>query len=547
MIDPLLVGYLLTVFGGLLFCALAVDSHRRERVPGTRAFSVFLVVLGIGAIASIGLDLVFGGIAVEDAAVTELPLWALTGIVPLVFSAVAWFIFALKYTGQSTRLTRRRLAIMTVPMFGVIPLLIDAAGSGPTGRAIVQLPATVAGLYALALFFVGGYLLLRTTYRYGHLSVAQGICLSVPPFLLFMAINSPGMIVLDWGQVGATAMYASSYLLSAGLIGIAIYRYDTFEATPAVGAIGERAIAREIDDLVFVLDHRERVITLNDAAADTLDIADDGSLGKPFDSVMGYALEDLETLETVEIRLDYGHRKFDPQVSSLRDQHDRRLGTIVSLRDVTDRELRQERLTVLNRVLRHNHRNQIDVIRANAEELLTEEKKEHARSIIGAADALSELSQDAREIDRFLSQPLDRTRTDLHDAIEEVVTEYEDEHIAIHVDQFNDIEVIADPAAVSFVLEHAIGYAVDNGEETVQIGVIGHSAEAQIDIAYDGDPIPVGEREALAAGTERPLRHGQGLSLWLVKWGVTKLNGTVSYQREEGAGMRIELPTEPMA
>ena len=49
----------------------------------------------------------------------------------------------------------------------------------------------------------------------------------------------------------------------------------------------------------------------------------------------------------------------------------------------------------------------------------------------------------------------------------------------------------------------------------------------------------------LAAGTERPLRHGQGIGLWLVNWVVTEAGGRVSVEDREPTGTVVEaaLPT----
>ena len=59
-------------------------------------------------------------------------------------------------------------------------------------------------------------------------------------------------------------------------------------------------------------------------------------------------------METVSLATAAGKRRYDPQVSPITDSRGTELGSVLSLRDVTRRELRQQRLAVLNRVLRHN-------------------------------------------------------------------------------------------------------------------------------------------------------------------------------------------------
>ena len=80
----------------------------------------------------------------------------------------------------------------------------------------------------------------------------------------------------------------------------------------------------------------------------------------------------------------------------------------VLLRDVTDRQTREQRLAVLNRVLRHNVRNELDVILAHADHIDDEERRTPIRE---SASALVELSNKAREAEEIMDASAD-SRTD---------------------------------------------------------------------------------------------------------------------------------------
>lgn len=95
------------------------------------------------------------------------------------------------------------------------------------------------------------------------------------------------------------------------------------------------------------------------------------------------------------------------------------LGAVLSLRDVTERELREQRLTVLNRVLRHNLRNQADVVRGNAESLDAE--SDQVDTIIDAADKIAALGQQARQIDRYISESPDDVAVDFSETVDRVL------------------------------------------------------------------------------------------------------------------------------
>lgn len=60
-------------------------------------------------------------------------------------------------------------------------------------------------------------------------------------------------------------------------------------------------------------------------------------------------------------------------------------------------------------------------------------------------------------------------------------------------------------------------------------------------VADDGPGLPTMERLTLEEGRETPLRHGQGLGLWLVNWVVTRAGGELSVGERDGGGTVVEV------
>lgn len=61
-------------------------------------------------------------------------------------------------------------------------------------------------------------------------------------------------------------------------------------------------------------------------------------------------------------------------------------------------------------------------------------------------------------------------------------------------------------------------------------------------VADKGPGIGPDERAVILSGEETPLQHGSGVGLWLVKWVVRNVGGTLSFGDGPGTTVEIELP-----
>jgi len=251
----------------------------------------------------------------------------------------------------------------------------------------------------------------------------------------------------------------------------------------------------------------------------------------------------LQQAETVAVQTTQGTRQYDPQVSTLNDQYGNTLGATVSLRDVTDRELREQRLAVLNRVLRHNLRNQVDIVKGHAETLDTGDP-ESVEPILEAADSIGALGRKAQRIDRYVSQESPEEPVNLADSIETALgtVEGDETDASVTVDVPPSATVVANRPALLSAVESAIDNAVTYAESTVSITVECHQDDCVITVVDDGPGIPGWELDSLEAGTESPLGHSTGLGLWQLKWAVMALNGELSFDTDAGTTVEIAIP-----
>lgn len=218
-------------------------------------------------------------------------------------------------------------------------------------------------------------------------------------------------------------------------------------------------------------------------------------------------------------------------------------GTVGVLRDRTDLKRREQRLVVMDRVLRHNLRNKMNLVLGELDELPDDE---HTAVIRTAATDLLSLSDDARRFADVID-PEGETRTtlDLTGIVERVVTDFQRGYpeATLRGETSPEVTVLANPAvemAVTELVENALTHA---GEApTVTVTVRRDGEWVVLEVHDDGPGIDETELEALEIGTERPLTHASGLGLWLVSWTVESSGGTVDFDTSDGTCIRLRLP-----
>ncbi|MFB6177245.1 MAG: PAS domain-containing protein, partial [Halobaculum sp.] len=334
---------------GLLYCGTALAAFRTDE-PGTTFLSVALAVLGLGTL---------GGTLVrfESLLPSIVQSWWTIPTVGLALGAVPWLLFALHYTGNGAVLSRRRIAVgSALPLFavfaGLLQVAVPSLQMGPTA-AVFEFLTSLIAVYLLFVFVGTSILLLYATYSYGSIRFRNGVSLWLPfgaPVLLVTVFPNP------MGDGLAVPTTVGLTLGAAGVL-LAVRVYDAFETTPAAGRFGRRRLADEIRDPVAFLDADGDVIETNDAFERAFEVSEAAVTGNPLPAAIGATLADLLATDSIELITDDGRRQFAPRVTDLTDHHGRSRGTIVVLPDITEQKLREQRLAVLNRVVRHNLRN----------------------------------------------------------------------------------------------------------------------------------------------------------------------------------------------
>ena len=207
------------------------------------------------------------------------------------------------------------------------------------------------------------------------------------------------------------------------------------------------------------------------------------------------------------------------------------------------------RLNVLNRVLRHDIRNKVNVIRGNADLVAagTGETETAAETIRQQADRMFQLSEYARELQAVLDQEEINTEViDVGTTIAAKAMRLGRDHgyVTIHQDvaeeAWADVSPFVD-SAIENLLANAVEHNDDSTSPTVWVDVAVEGDVVTVRIADDGPGIPAEEVAVLQRGRETSLEHTSGLGLWLVHWIVTESGGSVSFEEREPEGSVVEL------
>lgn len=225
------------------------------------------------------------------------------------------------------------------------------------------------------------------------------------------------------------------------------------------------------------------------------------------------------------------------------------------LEDVTDRKEREQHLAVLDRVLRHNLRNEMSVIRGRAETIAAEAESEQAASaeqIVQQSDRLLATAEKQRAITEVLTGTLTTRVVDVASFLQQIATTVSDTHpeAVIAVECPADVTLSVIPELGQAIEELVTNGIVHSDREMarVDVDVSVDSDTVRIDIADDGPGIPDMELEVLTGEAEpSALYHGSGLGLWLANWIVSRLDGTLEFGSNDPRGtvVSVVIPRDP--
>jgi len=220
-------------------------------------------------------------------------------------------------------------------------------------------------------------------------------------------------------------------------------------------------------------------------------------------------------------------------------------------RDVTERHRREQHLVVMDNLLRHNLRNDLNVILGAAERIADEhpEATPLTEQIRTTGDRLLRTATKER---RIIELPVDRRyreRVDLGEAIETAIEcarhRYPNGVVDYSLEFDDELPVVPSltRTAVTELIENGIVHC-DDERPRVDIAVSGEEGAVEIEIADDAAALPDVEVNVLTGAHEfgrDPIKHSGGLGIWLVYWCIELSDGDITVERADETGNRIRI------
>ena len=543
---------LVTLGAGVANLVLLRYLWRYRDEPGGRWF---LVVIGIQVVWCF----TYGAALLTFDPTLRLGLELLSWV-PVNWIGVFFLGFALEYTGRVDLIRSpgfyfavafevvSTLLILTNPIHQLVWSDFQLAPTFGVATVTYTHHAWVFVQYfgVFALGAIGTFVLVDTVVSYGRLFRKQALAIAltpIPPAIAFTAW------AFEIGPVPNLNLTAAMFLPHALLDVYALFGSNMFEFKPATRRAGERAAIDDIGTAVVIVDTAGRFVNLNDAARSLFGVQKQDVLTQPLESLYEGDDIDLDSGEqALSLQIGERRREFNVAVTPLTDAADTHVGYTVAFQDVTDERQRKQRLEVLNRILRHNLRNDLNVV-INYADLIAangdEDTAEYARRIESQSQGLVSMGETARRATDALDGNRGTDDFDLADLLPEVVADVREEYPDVEIDcSIPSVQVDSDWELLALVVECLVENAAEHGGDRITVGVAGTDNVGDsvlVTVSDNGPGIPDHELSVIKRGEESDLEHGSGLGLWTVVWGMATLGGEATFETPADGGTTVTL------
>ena len=338
-----------------------------------------------------------------------------------------------------------------------------------------------------------------------------------------------------------------------------------------------RQIVDLVPDLIFAKNREGKYLLANEATAEAYGLTPGEVEGKLEADIIP-SVDDSEEFRTDDVEvLESGEPRTIPEEELTTAGGERRIMETTKIpyqipdsgedavlgyaRDVTELkeyeqrlEAQRDNLEVINQVVRHDIRNELQLVLGYAEilrEHVAEDDAEYIQQILNATRDALDITTTAREVTKvMLRSEADRTpvgvRHVLETQMDDVQANYERTIVSV-AGAIPDVRVIADDMLES-VFRNLLNNAIVHNDKQLRKVTISATVDDEVlrvRVADNGPGIPDDHKEAVFGKEQKGLdSSGTGVGLYLVETLVTQYGGDVRIEDNDpdGAIFVVELP-----
>ena len=562
----------LTVFAGIVslgYVLFGTYLFRRYEGIGVRSLSLFSTLWGgqflfgsfaFYVLASNGITSAAG---LQPETLPDTTLIVLLGIIEPPLSALltvsgifAWLWFVLRYTRRIGRREKVGMAAIGGGTFLILTLngTVGAAASfgllsiDPVFRqGFTQFATVVEVLGTGAAVGVGLALLYSTASTHRPFSGHAAVGLTLPIVFPWLVGYLYTFTLITEFQV-ISALRVVTLAVGLGGLWVTVTEYDLFEQLPASRAVGRQTAFNASDAAIVVVNNDRNVSDLNPTASDLFSVTPANCVGEPLASLLPGSItaDEIRQPDPPTFEMPNSDTVIEAATTTTSDDSGQSIGETIVFTDITAERRRQQRIQVLNRILRHNLRNDLNAAKGYVDIMAdgstdTEQFQSKVESILDDLVTIGDKAQSTEQV--LKADPIATKATPVSAIVDDAVKSVVSTHGTVRTD-------ITVPEAPAVRINPTVIHSVV--EEIIE-NAIRHTDDATVTITYDADPptlsiaddgpgISTHEITVLENAQETDLEHGSGLGLWLIKWGTESFGGTVTFDTADGTEVSIEFP-----
>ncbi len=227
---------------------------------------------------------------------------------------------------------------------------------------------------------------------------------------------------------------------------------------------------------------------------------------------------------------------------------------VVEGRIVTTERRQQQYMAIMQRIMRHNIRNDINKLRGwsemLAEEVDAETRTTHLHRIERILDEWETMTEQVKQLRQLVNTPeADQSVVETRTVLEHLTERSEEAGVTLNTESsLSDAPATLVPAAIDEALQRLVAIAIDRSTDQdtdVEISVSNATDDwVEIILLVTGSELTEMEVSVLATGEETALTHAQGLDVWLIRTMVQQAGGGITGQTTDGkTRITLRAPT----